>query len=88
MPYKNEVTPQMIAQIGMKNYLKAISKRVNDHAIFDIIKEQASESTEFTDYRQYIQNVDLNEYKQGFEKAKDIYDLSIQEQCGKSVIKE
>lgn len=70
--YENEVTPQMVAQIAMKNYLKAISKRVNEHAIFDIVKDQSSEFIEFTDHMQYIQDVDLNEYKQGFEKAKKL----------------
>lgn len=68
--YQDEVTPQMVAQIAMKNYLKAISKRLNEQAIFDIIKERAPEAKEFTDYIHYIQDVDLNEYKYGFEKAK------------------
>lgn len=68
--YANEVTPQMVAQIAMKNYLKAISKRVNEHAIFDILKGHSSGYKEFTSSMQYIQDVDLNEYKQGFEKAK------------------
>lgn len=68
--YENGITQQMVAQIAMKNYLKAISKRVNEHAIFDIFKEKVSESKEFADHMQSIQDVDLNEYKQGFEKAK------------------
>lgn len=68
--YQDEVTPKMVAQIAMKNYLKAISKRINEYAIYDIIKDRAYEYTEFTDYMHYIQDVDLNEYKRGFEKAK------------------
>lgn len=68
--YEDKPTPQMIAQIAMKNYLKAISKRVNEYAIYDILKEHTAESVGFTDYMQYIQNIDLKEYKEGFEKAK------------------
>ncbi|WP_221372837.1 hypothetical protein [Clostridium perfringens] len=68
--YENEVTQQMVAQIVMKNSLKAISKRVNEHAIFDILKERTSESIEIADYMQYIQDIDLSEYKREFEKAK------------------
>lgn len=68
--YVNEVTTQMVAQIAMKNYLKAISKRVNEYAIFDILREHSSEYKEFINSMQCIQDVDLNEYKQGFQKAK------------------
>lgn len=68
--YENEVTPKMVAQIAMKNYLKAISKRLNEHAIFDILKEVNPNYNELTKSMQYIQDVDLNEYKKGFEKAK------------------
>ena len=68
--YENEPTSQMIAQIAMKNYLKEISKRVNEYAMFDILKEHTAEAIDLADYMQDIQNMDLNEYKEGFEKAK------------------
>lgn len=68
--YENKPTPQMIAEIAMKNYLKAISKRVNEHAIFDKVKEHKFEAIGFANYMQEIQNTDLNEYKKGYEKAK------------------
>ncbi|MCD3216156.1 hypothetical protein G8S55_02665 [Clostridium botulinum C] len=68
--YEGEPTPQMIAQIAMKNYLKAINKRLNEHAMFDILNERVSESTKIIDYMKYIQMVDLNEYKHRFQKAK------------------
>lgn len=68
--YTNEVTPKMVAQIAMKNHLKFISKRLYEHAIFDMLKEHNSNYEGFTNYMQYIQNIDLNEHKQGFEKAK------------------
>lgn len=68
--YKNEVTQKMIAQIAMKNYLNAISKTINELAIFNIIKDKTSRYSEFDDYMKHIKDIDLNEYKQGFQKAK------------------
>ena len=76
--YENKPTPQMIAEIAMKNYLKAISKRVNEHAIFDKVKEHKFEAIGFANYMQEIQNTDLNEYKKGYEKAKRISKISLE----------
>lgn len=68
--YENILTPQMVAQIAMKNYLKAISKRLNEYAIYDIVKRNSSDFKGIANCMQDIGNIDLNEYKQGFEKAK------------------
>lgn len=68
--YEKEPTSQMIAQISMKNYLKYISKRLNEHAMFDIAAEIQPNAQEILSHMQDIQNMDLNEYRKGFEKAK------------------
>jgi len=70
--YENEPTPRMLAQIAMKNYLRHIGKRLNEHALFDIACEINPMMKQFTDYMHSIQELDLLEYRQGFEKAKRI----------------
>ena len=69
--YDIKPTPQMLAQIAMKNYLKSISKRINEHAIFDVTKQHPMlTDNEFIKSTQSIQDIDLNEYKGNFERAK------------------
>lgn len=68
--YDKEPTPRMIAQIAMKNYLKQISKRLNEYALFDIAYEINPLAGGMAKYMHRIQEMDLLEYKNGFEKAK------------------
>lgn len=68
--YNDEVTPKMVAQIAMKDYLKAISKRINENALYDILGEMNPGAIDFANHMQEIEELDLNEYKKGFEKAK------------------
>ena len=71
--YAIKPTSRMLAQIAMKNYLKAISKRLNEHAIFDIKKQNPLLlNSGLIESYQSIQNLDLNEYKNNFKKAKKL----------------
>ena len=70
--YEKNPTPKMVAQIAMKNYLRAISKRLNEYALFDITKKEFPDTTDILNYMQEIQKMDLKEYKAGYEKAKRI----------------
>lgn len=68
--YEKETTPKMLAQIAMKNYLRNIGKRLNEYAMFDIASEISPLADGMTKYMHRIQQMDLLEYKKGFEKAK------------------
>ena len=70
--YENEPSPRMLAQIAMKNYLRHISKRLNEYAIYDIAHEINPMMKQFTDNMHKIQELDLLEYEEGFKKAKRI----------------
>ncbi|MDD4437404.1 MAG: hypothetical protein PHS04_05140 [Tissierellia bacterium] len=60
--YVNEPNPKMIAQIVMKNYMKMISKRLFEIALYENIGG--------VDNQQLVNELDLEEYRKGFEKAK------------------
>lgn len=68
--YEKETTPTMLAQIAMKNYLRHIGKRLNEHAMFEIASEMNPFAGKMIEYMHSIQELDLLEYKDGFEKAK------------------
>ncbi len=54
----------------MKNNLRHIGKRLNEHAMFHIASEISPLASGMTKYMHRIQEMDLLEYKNGFEKAK------------------
>ena len=60
----------MLSQIAMKNYLRNIGKRLNEYALYEIIGEKNSFVSDFTTYMNNIQDIDLDEYKRDYEKAK------------------
>lgn len=68
--YDTKPTPQMLAQIAMKNHLKSISKRLYEYAIFEIVKEHPLTDDGFIEHNHTIQNADLKEFKENFLKAK------------------
>ncbi len=70
--YECVPTPRMLAQIAIKNYLRHIGKRLNEHAIYDIMHEINPIMKQFTDDMHNIQELDLLEYKDGLKKAKRI----------------
>ncbi|CEK34610.1 hypothetical protein UMC2_15661 [[Clostridium] sordellii] len=68
--YIQKPTPKMIAQIAMKNYLKLISKRYHEHALYGMTKEINPSSSKMVDLNHKVQEMDLMEYIKSFEKAK------------------
>ena len=68
--YDKEPTPQMLAQIAMKNNLKKISKRLNEYSLYDILAQGAPYMSNFKDDMQQVEKMDLKEDIQDFEKAK------------------
>lgn len=72
--YENEPTTEMIAQIAMKNYLKNISKRRFEIALYDNMKSDLSLPSSLHKQRQLVNNLDLQEYYEGFKKAKKVND--------------
>lgn len=68
--YNNTPTPQMLAQIAMKNYLKLISKRMIEHSLYEMIGEINPLTEGFIEHMHSVQKLDLDEVQKGFEKAK------------------
>lgn len=68
--YENVPTPQMLAQIAMKNYLKLIGKRVSEHSIYEMIGEMNPFAGTFVEEMHSVQELDFEEAKKGFDKAK------------------
>lgn len=72
--YYGEITPKMLAEISLKNYLKIISKRLVEIEMYN----QAYTLTQnpinigIINQKQKINNIDLNEYKKSYEKAKRV----------------
>lgn len=68
--YEKEVTPKMLAQIAMKNYLRHIGNRLNEHTMYEIIAEKNPLASDFVRRMHDIQDKDLDGYKRDYEKAK------------------
>lgn len=68
--YEKEATAKMLAQIAMKNFLSHIGKRINEHALYEIIGERNPLALEFVRKMHNIQDAELEEYKRDYEKAK------------------
>ncbi|WP_142108420.1 hypothetical protein [Cytobacillus solani] len=70
--YKDVPTAKMISQIAMKNYLKSISKRKFEIALYDNMYESFGLRYELYKQKQIINNLDLKEYTEDFNRAKKI----------------
>ncbi|SJZ82343.1 hypothetical protein [Selenihalanaerobacter shriftii] len=70
--YGDVPTSRMIAQIAMKNYLKGISKRKFEIALFDNMKSDLGLPSELHKQKQLVNNLDLQEYYEGFKRAKRV----------------
>ena len=68
--YKKEPTPKMIAQMALKNSLKSISKRLLEMELFNITGEKSFEARMFAEMKNGVNELDLKEYEENFEKAK------------------
>ena len=70
--YEDVPSAKMIAQIAMKNYLKSISKRKFEIALYNNMYSSLGLSTEIYNQKQAINNLDLQEYIEEFNRAKRI----------------
>lgn len=64
--YESKPTLRMLAQIAMKNYLRIISKRLNEISLYDNL------SPELFAPKQQVNKLDLEEFRLNFLKAKFI----------------
>lgn len=70
--YEDEPSIKMIGQIAMKNYLKNISKRKVEIALYDNMYSNLGLPKHIYNQRQEINKLDLKEYDEGFNRAKRI----------------
>jgi hypothetical protein len=70
--YKDVPTAKMISQIAMKNYLKSISKRKFEIALYDNMYESFGLPYELYKQKQIINDLDLKEFIEDFNRAKKI----------------
>ncbi|MDE7348081.1 MAG: hypothetical protein K2N53_00280 [Clostridia bacterium] len=69
---KSEPSSKILAQIALKNGLKAISKRMNELKMYDILREQTLGNEKFIDGMIAIAKMDLKEYYVSINKAKSL----------------
>ena len=71
-PYNYDELPtqKMLAQISLKNNLKFISKRRIEKEFFTCMLEKNNMIQNFADAKHFVQELDLNEYINAFNKAK------------------
>ncbi|MTI47664.1 MAG: hypothetical protein FH761_07465 [Firmicutes bacterium] len=70
--YKEVHTSKMLAQIAMKNYLKSISKRTFEIELFNNMNEELYLPSQFYEQKQSVNDLDLKEYVEGFNRAKRV----------------
>lgn len=74
--YKDKPISKMLAQIAMKNYLRSIDKRLLEISLYDNMNSTFNISREFYDQKQSVNSLDLQEYDNGFRRAKKVYEKS------------
>lgn len=68
--YVSQPSDKMIAQMALKNYLKAISKRLFETELYRIAQEETGRTSDIFDVKTEINVLDLKEYIAGYRKAK------------------
>ncbi|MDO5413963.1 MAG: hypothetical protein Q4F78_00735 [Bacillota bacterium] len=76
--YSQEPTAKMIAQIALKNYLKAISKRKIELELSDATRSVLGIGNPYMDMKEHENRLDLNEYEKGYTKAKKAIEKHLQ----------
>lgn len=74
--YNDVPTAKMIAQIAMKNFLKSISKRTLEIALYDNMYKKLGLPLFLYEDRQKINKIDLEENIKGFNRAKRVNEKS------------
>lgn len=75
--YNSFPTQKMLAQISLKNNLKFISKRLLEKEMYNNMFENLNLPDSINSANQYVKDLDLNEFIQGFNKAKKILDKNL-----------
>ncbi len=70
--YSGKLSNKMVAQIAMKNYLKMISKRLQEIALYNLLGDKMYRSADSLIQQQLVNKLDLDEYMDGFHKAKKL----------------
>lgn len=70
--YVNRPTSGMIAQIAMKDYLRQIGKKLEENGMYQMALKQTTNGEIVINRRLDINEIDMQEYKAGFKKAKRI----------------
>ena len=70
--YNSEPSSKILAQIALKNGLKAISKRMNEINMYDILRDRTVGKDKFIDAMTTIEIMDLGEYYSSINKAKSL----------------
>lgn len=68
--YNSIPTQKMISQIALKNNLKAISKRLLEIEMYNLLETMNNDASEICQAKNYVNNLDLKEYVKGYNKAK------------------
>ena len=68
--YVNYPTPKMIAQIALKDNLKFISRRLLEKEMYEYMCQNYNLPEKIKNEKQYVIDLDLKEYVNGFNKAK------------------
>ncbi|OZV13472.1 hypothetical protein CIW83_02700 [Tissierella sp. P1] len=70
--YNSTPTSKMLAQIAMKNFLRGISKRKLEIALYNNMASELGLPKEFYEQQQMVNELDLKENIEGFKRAKKI----------------
>ena len=68
--YHDSPTQKMMAEIALKNYLRLVSKRLDETCGYDMLLQEEKIPRNIGKYRQIINSDDLTYYQECFEKAK------------------
>jgi len=70
--YNEKPSSKILAQIALKNGLKAISKRMDEIKMYDVLKEKTIGKENFIEGIQAIKEMDYEEYYTSIRKAKSL----------------
>lgn len=68
--YTSIPTGKMITQMALKNYLKAISKRLFETELFRVAQSETGKQSPWFEAKTDVNNMDLKEYIDGYQKAR------------------
>ena len=64
--YSQVPTDKMLAQIALKDYLRMLSRRLEEKEFYQLLGQRNSDHQDFTDEKQFIGDFDLRDFQRGF----------------------